>query len=141
MAVLEAAALGVPTVASSVGGIPEIVEDGVTGVLVKPGDADALAVALRKLAGSPHLATLLGHAAWGRVRRRHRPDDHLDALLTHTRAPVRRPTALRRRIGSSTSSSRAPVSVFATNAWPRTAGMKSTTATSSKATRSTRAAT
>jgi glycosyltransferase involved in cell wall biosynthesis len=46
MTVLEALRAGVPIVASRIGGIPELVEDGVTGILVQPGDLDALASAI-----------------------------------------------------------------------------------------------
>jgi glycosyltransferase involved in cell wall biosynthesis len=50
MAVMEAQAAGLPVVATNVGGIPEIVEDGVTGLLVTPGDAKPLSHAIRVLA-------------------------------------------------------------------------------------------
>jgi GT2 family glycosyltransferase/glycosyltransferase involved in cell wall biosynthesis len=57
--ILEAFRAGVPVVASRTGGIPELVEDAVNGLLVEPGDADALAGALARLAGDrPYLERL-----------------------------------------------------------------------------------
>ena len=49
LSILEAMALSRPVVASNVGGIPEMIEDGVTGLLVPPHDADALAAAIIRL--------------------------------------------------------------------------------------------
>jgi glycosyltransferase involved in cell wall biosynthesis len=62
MSVLEAMAAGVPVVASAVGGVPELVDDGETGVLVPPGDPAALAAALARLAAEPALRERLGAA-------------------------------------------------------------------------------
>jgi glycosyltransferase involved in cell wall biosynthesis len=81
MAVLEAAALGVPVVASDVGGIPELVEHGRTGLLVPPGDREALARAVNRLVGDPDEAARMGRAAWARVRERHDPRGHVTELL------------------------------------------------------------
>lgn len=66
MVALEAMERGRPVVASAVGGLPEIVEDGRTGQLVPPGDPAALAVALRELLGDPARAAAMGAA--GRER-------------------------------------------------------------------------
>jgi glycosyltransferase involved in cell wall biosynthesis len=59
LTILEAMALSRPVVASNVGGIPEMIEDGVTGLLVPPHDADALAAAIiRLLRDHPYADTL-----------------------------------------------------------------------------------
>lgn len=55
MIILEALRAGVPVVASRIGGIPELIEDGVTGLLVPPGDGDALAAAIRRCADDQQL--------------------------------------------------------------------------------------
>jgi len=62
LAVLEALALRKPVVATSVGGIPEIVEDGVTGYLVPPKDPQALADKILLLLRDPRTAASFGQA-------------------------------------------------------------------------------
>ena len=71
---LEAAAAGLPVVAAAHGGLPEIVEDGRTGLLVPPGDPRALARALARLLGDPALGRRLGAAAAADVRERFAPE-------------------------------------------------------------------
>jgi glycosyltransferase involved in cell wall biosynthesis len=68
IAVIEALACGKPVVATAVGGIPEIIEDGTSGILVEPEDARALAVAIRRLLGDPALRERLGRAGRRRVK-------------------------------------------------------------------------
>ena len=65
--VLESMAAGAPVVATRVGGTPEAVSDGETGVLVPPGDAAALTGAITTLLANPELATRLGRAARQRI--------------------------------------------------------------------------
>jgi len=60
---IEAAAAGVPVVAAAHGGLPEIVRDGETGMLVPPGDSAALAAALRRLADDTALRARMGERA------------------------------------------------------------------------------
>ncbi|MCG6942430.1 MAG: glycosyltransferase [Thiohalocapsa sp.] len=60
VSLLQAAAAGVPIVASAVGGIPEAVQDGVNGRLVPPGDPARLAAAVHELLRDPALRTRLG---------------------------------------------------------------------------------
>jgi glycosyltransferase involved in cell wall biosynthesis len=69
IALLEAMALGRAVVASSVGGIPEVVQDGATGLLVPPADPKALSVALGRVLLDPTLRTTLGEAASAHVER------------------------------------------------------------------------
>jgi glycosyltransferase involved in cell wall biosynthesis len=66
--VLESMAAGVPGVATTVGGNPEALEDGVSGLLVPPRDAGALARAIAAVLDGPALAARLAHAARERVR-------------------------------------------------------------------------
>lgn len=70
VAALEAMAAGVPVIASRVGGLPEAVVDGETGLLVPPDDAAALGVALARLAADSGLRRRLGAAGATRVRAR-----------------------------------------------------------------------
>ncbi|MBB1127011.1 glycosyltransferase family 4 protein [Thiospirillum jenense] len=68
IALLQAAAAGVPIVASRVGGIPEAVRDGVTGLLVPPGDVTALRCACAQLLTNPAQRQQLGQAGARLVR-------------------------------------------------------------------------
>jgi len=60
---LESMAAGAPTVATRVGGTPEAIVDGVTGILVEPGDSGALAKGIARLLDNPQLAARLGQSA------------------------------------------------------------------------------
>jgi sugar transferase (PEP-CTERM/EpsH1 system associated) len=70
ISLLEAAASGLPIVATDVGGNPEVVEDGVTGLLVPPGDPDAFAAGLARILETPGGGGELGARAAERVRAR-----------------------------------------------------------------------
>ena len=69
MAILEAMAMAKPVVATRVGGIPEIVIDGVTGLLVSPRDPEALAEAIIALLQDRERAKAMGQAGRERVER------------------------------------------------------------------------
>jgi len=67
MSVAEAMASGLPVVASRVGGVPEVVVDGQSGILTPPGCPDAMAEALLEILTQPDLAPALGRAARQRI--------------------------------------------------------------------------
>ncbi len=64
LAVIEAAAYGLSVVASRIGGIPELVREGRTGLLFPPGDAGALAVLMGGLASGAHTLPALAKDSW-----------------------------------------------------------------------------
>jgi glycosyltransferase involved in cell wall biosynthesis len=81
VSLMEAAACGVPVVAPAVGGVPEVVEDGVTGILVAPGDATACADGLQRLVADSSLRRAMGTAARRRAEERFSLRLQVDRLL------------------------------------------------------------
>jgi glycosyltransferase involved in cell wall biosynthesis len=69
-ALLEAMAAGLPIVATRVGGVPEAIEDGLSGLLVQPGDPHAMAEAIHRLWRQPELRQQLGASASRRAAER-----------------------------------------------------------------------
>lgn len=92
---LEAMNYGTPVIASRIGGIPDIVEDGVSGLLVPAGDVTALAEALRRLIEDPALARRLGEAGRQRVRERF----DWDAIVQRWKEVYSAATSARRTTG------------------------------------------
>lgn len=80
-ALIEAMALGVPVIATNVGGPPEILEDGREGVLLAPREPAAWAQAVARLADDPDRAAAIGAAGRHRVHRQFTVARHLDAVL------------------------------------------------------------
>jgi glycosyltransferase involved in cell wall biosynthesis len=79
-AVLEPMSRGIPVIASDVGGIPEMIEDGVSGLLVPPGDEERLAGAIDQLLSDPERRLRIGTAARRRVAECFPPERHRDLV-------------------------------------------------------------
>jgi glycosyltransferase involved in cell wall biosynthesis len=77
---LEAMARALPVVAYRSGGIPEWLEDGVTGVLVEPGDVSGLTAAVDRFLSDPGEARRMGEAGQARQRRLFSPEPHMERL-------------------------------------------------------------
>ena len=77
---VEAMALGKPVVASRVGGVPEVVVDGITGLLVPPNEPDSLANAILKLACDRKLAQWMGEKGQKRVEQEFAIGEHVAAI-------------------------------------------------------------
>ncbi|OLE97684.1 MAG: hypothetical protein AUG75_05385 [Cyanobacteria bacterium 13_1_20CM_4_61_6] len=88
VSLMEAAACGVPAVATAVGGIPELIEDGVTGFLTTPGDAEGLAGGLERLLRDPDLVARFGAAARLRAEEHFSLPRQVDRLLSVWRGLV-----------------------------------------------------
>jgi glycogen(starch) synthase len=78
--VMEAFAAGVPVVGSDIPGVRALVRDGVTGLLVPPGDIERLASALRRLHEDAALVALLVANARAFIEERHSPQRLVDDL-------------------------------------------------------------
>ncbi len=91
--ILEAMAAAVPVVATRVGGTPELVQEGVTGLLVPPANATELGSAIARLLDDPQLAREFGQAG----RRRIIEEFSIDRMLRQTEALYRRLLEKRRK--------------------------------------------
>jgi glycosyltransferase involved in cell wall biosynthesis len=78
--ILEAQATGTPVVAARGGGVPEFVDDELTGLLFPPGDAPAAAAALERVLADRELAAAMVTAARAQTLARFDPDDRFDEL-------------------------------------------------------------
>jgi len=81
IAVIEAMAMRKPVVATTAGGLPEIVQDGETGTLVPPGDADAMARAVSSLLRDPGRRKQFGEAGRARVAAHFTVEAMMDQLV------------------------------------------------------------
>jgi len=92
MVVVEAYAAGTPVIASRIGSLADIVEDGVTGLLTEPGDAGQLAERISWAIDHPSELAGLGARARQRYEQRYRGPAHLTALLEIYEASIARAT-------------------------------------------------
>jgi glycosyltransferase involved in cell wall biosynthesis len=86
--VLEAMAAGLPIAANRVGGIPEILEECVTGLMVEPYDPEAMAKGLFRLMSDTELRTRLGAGAQERATSAHTPEAYRSALVEFYRETI-----------------------------------------------------
>jgi glycosyltransferase involved in cell wall biosynthesis len=81
LVVAEAMSRGLPVIASKMGGLPEIVEDGVTGLLFEPGNAEDLAEKMQLLWGSPNMCRQMGMAGREKAIREYSEDVYYKRLM------------------------------------------------------------
>ncbi len=84
---MEAQSQGLACVSTTVSGVPELIEDGVNGILTPPGDAPALAAALERAIGDGKLRRRLGEEGSRRVRERFGHETGIDKLCARFRVP------------------------------------------------------
>ena len=81
VAVIEASACEKPVVVSNVGGLPEVVEDGVTGIVVPPGNPEKTAEAIEKLILNENLRKKMGKKGRERVKKYFNWDDNIRQMI------------------------------------------------------------
>lgn len=82
VSLMESMAMGIPSISTRLSGIPELIEDGVSGLLVEPGDPAALADAMERLVTDPGLAARLGAAGRMRTAADFSLDRHVRGLVS-----------------------------------------------------------
>ncbi len=92
---MEAQSQAAACVATRVSAIPELIEDGVTGLLAEPGDADGLSQALARLVSDTGLRHRIGQAGHDHLRARFDQEPEFDRLAAKLRSIASDPTALR----------------------------------------------
>ncbi len=85
---MEAMSCGLPVLSTRVSGIPELIDDGLTGRLTEPGDAPALAAALRELIADKTLRDRLGAAGEDRLRADFAMERGIDRLMEKFQSAV-----------------------------------------------------
>jgi len=79
--ILEAFALGKPVIGSNIGGIPELIEDGVDGVLFEPGNSEELSEKIAYLTSRPRLREQMGKNARKKVEEKYTPEVYYQSLM------------------------------------------------------------
>ena len=87
---LEAMAFGLPCIGSTVNAIPEVVDHGLTGLLVEPGDTAAVADAMIQLGQDPERANRMGRAGYDRVHAYFTWEKIVDELIAAIDSRLRR---------------------------------------------------
>jgi glycosyltransferase involved in cell wall biosynthesis len=82
LTIMEAMAAGVPVIASAVGSIPDMIEDGVNGKLISPGNGEELAAAITQLLDNEPLAKTIASAAGRTVRERYSLEQMIEKYST-----------------------------------------------------------
>ncbi len=90
MVVVDAMALGVPVIASRIGGLPHVVEDRVTGLLFEPGNPEDLLQQLRRLWDDPQLCNRMGRAGHEKVMREFTEDAYFNNLMAVYQTAIQR---------------------------------------------------
>lgn len=78
---MEAMSCGLPVIASRLSGIPELIDDGVAGILVNPRDTEGIVAALKRLASDPALRRQMGIAGRARIMRDYNVHTNVSALV------------------------------------------------------------